>query len=119
MLKTGVNLGLSWDDGGPYGVWSSAQFHFFDGKNTVDNTRFALMGGGYWKLAAEEDKRLSAGVSAFYMSYDKNLGEYAVGARRLLQSSVLFLALATGKLLRPISKHLGLFCLCISVTFLE
>lgn len=37
------------------------------------------MGGGYWKLAAEEDKRLSAGVSAFYMSYDKNLGEYAVG----------------------------------------
>ncbi|MGF1715461.1 cellulose synthase subunit BcsC-related outer membrane protein [Photobacterium chitinilyticum] len=79
VLKTGINLGLSWDDGGPYGAWSSAQFHFFDGKNTVDNTRFALMGGGYWKFVAEEDKRLSAGVSAFYMSYDKNLGEYAVG----------------------------------------
>lgn len=79
VLKTGINLGLSWDDGGPYGYWSSAQFHYLDGKNTVDNTRFALMGGGYRKLIAEEDKRLSAGISAFYMSYDKNLGEFAVG----------------------------------------
>lgn len=78
VVRTGVKFNASWDDGGPYGFWSSAQFHFMNGEKVTDNTRLGLLGGAYYKLIATDDRRLSVGTNLMYLSYDKNLSEYSL-----------------------------------------
>ncbi|RYU70462.1 tetratricopeptide repeat protein [Aliivibrio finisterrensis] len=79
VMKTGVNLGGSYDLGGSVGYWASAQFHTMTGTGVVDNTRLGLLGGTYWKIINEENRRLSLGLNLMYLNYDKNLSEYAYG----------------------------------------
>ncbi|WP_046221024.1 cellulose synthase subunit BcsC-related outer membrane protein [Photobacterium halotolerans] len=80
VVSTGVKLNASWDIGGPYGFWSSVQHHLITGENVADNTRLALLGGGYYKLIATDDERLSVGTNLLYFDYDKNLSEYTLGS---------------------------------------
>ncbi|MUK29025.1 tetratricopeptide repeat protein [Aliivibrio fischeri] len=79
VMKTGIKLGGSYDLGGDVGYWASAQFHKMTGKSVEDNTRLGLLGGTYWKIINENDKRLSLGLNLMYLNYDKNLSEYAYG----------------------------------------
>ncbi len=79
VMKTGVNLGGSYDLGGSVGYWASAQFHTMTGTGVEDNTRLGLLGGTYWKIINENDRRLSLGLNLMYLNYDKNLSEYAYG----------------------------------------
>ncbi|PQJ84898.1 cellulose synthase subunit BcsC-related outer membrane protein [Aliivibrio sifiae] len=79
VMKTGVNLGGSYDLGGPVGYWASAQFHKMTGTGVEDNTRLGLLGGTYWKIINEDNRRLSLGLNLMYLNYDKNLSEYAYG----------------------------------------
>ncbi|WP_083627121.1 cellulose synthase subunit BcsC-related outer membrane protein [Vibrio ponticus] len=78
VVSTGLKLNSSWDIGGPYGFWSSLQYHSLTGENVADNTRLGLLGGGYYKLIATDTQRLSIGTNLIYLSYDKNLGEYSL-----------------------------------------
>ncbi|NAX47908.1 tetratricopeptide repeat protein [Photobacterium halotolerans] len=80
VVSTGVKLNASWDIGGPYGFWSSVQHHLITGEKVADNTRLALLGGGYYKLIATDDQRLSIGTNLLYFDYDKNLSEYTLGS---------------------------------------
>lgn len=79
VVRTGVKLNSSWDIGGPYGFWSSLQYHALTGENVEDNTRLGVLGGAYYKLIATDDQRLSIGTNLMYLDYDKNLGEYTLG----------------------------------------
>ncbi|MGF1869411.1 BCSC C-terminal domain-containing protein [Photobacterium indicum] len=79
VVRTGVKLGGSYDIGGPTGFWSSLQYHQITGEKVEDNTRIGLLGGGYYKLIAEDDERLSLGMNLMYLTYDKNLSEYTLG----------------------------------------
>ncbi len=76
VVRTGMKLNSSWDIGGPYGFWSSLQFHTLTGENVEDNTRLGALGGAYYKLISTDNQRLSIGTNLMYLSYDKNLGEY-------------------------------------------
>lgn len=76
VMKTGVNLGGSYDLGGSVGYWASAQFHKMTGTGVEENTRLGLLGGTYWKIINENDRRLSLGLNLMYLNYDKNLSEY-------------------------------------------
>ncbi|WP_039958118.1 cellulose synthase subunit BcsC-related outer membrane protein [Vibrio sinaloensis] len=78
VVRSGVSLSSSWDIGGPYGFWSSAQYHVLNGEKVADNTRLGLLGGAYYKLIANDDQRLSIGSNLIYLGYDKNLGEYSL-----------------------------------------
>ncbi|WP_227368924.1 cellulose synthase complex outer membrane protein BcsC [Halomonas sp. M20] len=79
VRATGGSIGLGYDQGGPWGVWSKFGAHHLDGKNVKDNTRVRAMGGVYRKLINRPDERLSVGVSTMYMHYDKELGGYTLG----------------------------------------
>ncbi|MGC3874935.1 cellulose synthase complex outer membrane protein BcsC [Halomonas sp. GXIMD04776] len=79
VRATGASLGLGYDQGGPWGVWSKFGAHHLDGENVEDNTRLQAMGGVYRKLINRPDERLSVGVSAMFMHYDKELGGYSLG----------------------------------------
>ncbi|MEI8593450.1 cellulose synthase subunit BcsC-related outer membrane protein [Photobacterium sp. Hal280] len=80
VVSTGVKLNASWDIGGPYGFWGSVQHHLITGENVADNTRLALLGGGYYKLIATDEQRFSIGTNLLYFDYDKNLSEYTLGS---------------------------------------
>lgn len=80
VVRTGVKLNTSWDIGGPYGFWSSVQYHQLTGLNVANNTRLGLLGGAYYKLIADENHRLSIGTNLMYLSYGKNLSEYTLGS---------------------------------------
>ncbi|MFD2192354.1 cellulose synthase complex outer membrane protein BcsC [Pistricoccus aurantiacus] len=79
VRANGVSLGLGYDRGGPWGVWSKWGAHFLEGENVEDNTRLQAMGGVYRKLINRRNERLSVGVNALYMHYDKELGGYTYG----------------------------------------
>ncbi|MGL5344090.1 MAG: cellulose synthase complex outer membrane protein BcsC [Plesiomonas sp.] len=79
VRATGGKLGLSWDQGGPYGVWSSLQYHLLTGQNVEDNTRLRLMSGVYHRLIDEPHRRLRIGTNAIYWTFDKDLSNYTFG----------------------------------------
>ncbi|MOA52090.1 Cellulose synthase operon protein C precursor [compost metagenome] len=64
MRANGVRLDLSHDLGGAVGFWGSAQQHLLTGKNVPDNWRTRLMGGGYYKVVNEANRRVSLGLSS-------------------------------------------------------
>lgn len=79
VRATGVKLGLSADQGGTYGAWSSLQYHQLTGENVEDNTRLRLMGGVYRRLIDEPHRRLRVGTNAMYWAFDKDLSGYTFG----------------------------------------
>lgn len=79
VLANGVRFGLSRDDGGSFGAWSSLGLHRLTGRNVQTNDRMQLMGGGYWRLINETDRELSAGANMLYWRFSKNAGEYTFG----------------------------------------
>ena len=79
VLRTGVNLGLSHDQGHALGFWSSLQFHQLTGERVEDNQRIAALGGMYWRVLAEEGRHIRLGVNLSYLQFDKNLEEFTLG----------------------------------------
>ncbi len=79
VRATGVNLGLSWDQGGPNGVWANLGYQRLTGKNVASNQRVRLMAGYYRRLIDTPDRRLTAGVNVMAWHYDKDLGGYTLG----------------------------------------
>ena len=79
VRATGVKLGLSADQGGAYGAWSSLQYHQLTGENVEDNTRLRVMGGVYHRLIDEPHRRLRVGTNAMYWTFDKDLSGYTFG----------------------------------------
>ena len=79
VRATGATLGLSWDQGGPNGVWASLGYHHLTGKNVESNQRFRLMAGYYRRIIDEPDRRLTAGVNVMAWHYAKDLGGYTFG----------------------------------------
>jgi len=78
VLRSGLKFGLSYDQGGRYGYWSSAQIHQLHGDDVADNRRLGLLGGVYRRIIAEENRNLRIGLNAMWLSYDKNLSEYSL-----------------------------------------
>lgn len=79
VRANGIRLGLSYDEGGSYGIWSSLQAHRLTGKNVEDNDRYRLMAGVYFRIIDEPDRRLRIGGNAMYWHYQKDLSGYTFG----------------------------------------
>lgn len=79
VRANGVRLDLSHDLGGNTGFWGSVQQHLLTGKNVPDNWRTRLMGGSYYKLVNEEQRRVSVGLSSMWWHYQQDLGGYTLG----------------------------------------
>lgn len=79
VTANGLTLGLSWDQGGPDGVWASLGQHWLVGENVEDNRRLSLMTGYYRNLISTVDRRLRTGVTLIHLRYDKDLSGYSLG----------------------------------------
>lgn len=79
VVATGARFGLSKDEGGALGFWSSAGLHQLTGRNVESNTRLQLMAGGYWRMINEENRLLTLGLTAMNWQFSKDAGEYSFG----------------------------------------
>ncbi len=79
VLANGVRLGLSRDDGGALGAWSSLGLHRLTGRNVQANDRVQLMGGTYWRIINDDDRLLTVGANAMAWRFSENAGEYTFG----------------------------------------
>ncbi|WP_194720755.1 cellulose synthase subunit BcsC-related outer membrane protein [Noviherbaspirillum malthae] len=79
VLATGVRFGLSLDEGGRFGGWSSLGLHRLTGRNVKDNNRMQLMAGGQWRVINEDDRLLQFGITGMYWRMSENAGEYTLG----------------------------------------
>jgi len=79
VTATGLRLGLSKDEGGSFGAWSSLGLHRISGKNVLANDRLQLMAGGYWRAINEQDRLFTVGATAMLWRHRENAGEYSFG----------------------------------------
>ncbi|WP_375056619.1 cellulose synthase complex outer membrane protein BcsC [Zobellella sp. DQSA1] len=79
VRATGLNLSLSYDQGGAHGVWGNLGSAALTGEHVEDNHRFQLMGGYYYKLVNEAHRRVSVGVNSMWWQYRKDLSGYSLG----------------------------------------
>jgi len=79
VVATGLHLGLSWDHGGPYGIWSDLGIHQLHGERVADNLRLRALGGIYWRLRDREDFQVRGGINLMTWHFDKNLEEFTFG----------------------------------------
>lgn len=79
VRATGSYLGIGYDQGGPYGVWTKFGYHDLTGQNVADNSRVTAMGGIYWRLIKEAAREVTVGVNSINFWYRHNLGGYTLG----------------------------------------
>lgn len=79
VIATGGSLGLSYDQGLANGIWADLSAHKLTGKNVEDNTRERLMGGYYYKVINEDNRRATVGLSSMVWHYQKDLSGYTLG----------------------------------------
>jgi cellulose synthase operon protein C len=79
VRSTGIDLGLGYDQGELFGLWSSFGYHIFEGENTLDNQRTRAMGGVYFRLSQQDPFQFTAGLSLLTWQYAKDLGDFSFG----------------------------------------
>lgn len=79
VRSTGVTLGLGYDVGGPWGIWSNVGWQKLTGQHVEDNTRQSAMAGLYWRVMDAPTHRLQLGINSVNFWYDKNLSEFTLG----------------------------------------
>lgn len=79
VQANGVRFGLSLDNGGTYGGWSSLGLHRLSGRNVSDNNRMQWMAGGVLRLINEDDRQLQFGLTGMHWRMSENAGEYTFG----------------------------------------
>lgn len=79
VQANGVRFGLSLDEGGTLGGWSSLGLHRLTGRNVKDNNRMQLMAGGMLRVINEDDRLLQFGVTGMHWRMSENAGEYTFG----------------------------------------
>ncbi|WP_368876894.1 cellulose synthase subunit BcsC-related outer membrane protein, partial [Proteus mirabilis] len=79
VRKTGLRLSGSYDLGGKDGYWGEISFDRLTGKNVKNNSSVKAMGGYYYKLINENDRRISVGLNSMLWYYNKDLSGYTLG----------------------------------------
>lgn len=79
VRATGAIWNLSYDTGGRNGVWASPGADLLAGQNVEENWRFRWMGGYYYKIVNERNRRLSIGFNNMYWHYAHDVSGYTLG----------------------------------------
>ena len=79
VLATGLRLGLSLDDGGRFGAWSTFRVHQLSGTNVQTNQRTQIMAGGTMRLINKPDQKLTLGLTGIDWHTRYNDGEFTFG----------------------------------------
>jgi len=79
VRATGASVGLGYDQGGDYGVWSNFGYHSLTGENVLDNRRLTAMGGVYWRAWNQPTQRVTLGLNSINFWYKENLSQFTFG----------------------------------------
>ncbi len=79
VVASGARLGMSLDQGGTLGFWSSLGWHNLTGRNVQSNRRIQLMAGEQWRIINEDNRRLVLGVTGMIWNFSQNAGEHTFG----------------------------------------
>lgn len=78
VTATGARVELGVEQG-PFGLYGYTGAHAYRGKNVVNNSRFEVGGGAYYKLIQDADLELTAGVSVTALGFQRNLRYFTLG----------------------------------------
>ena len=78
VIKSGLSVGVG-HDASKWGANASAGYSLLDGRNVESNKELSARAYGYRVLYGTDNLELSAGLSATYWAYDKNLRYYTFG----------------------------------------
>lgn len=78
VTATGGRVELGVEEG-PFGLYGYGGFHVLTGRNVVNNNRFEMGGGAYYKLIQDTDMELTAGVNVTALGYKQNLRYFTLG----------------------------------------
>ncbi|MCH8492495.1 MAG: BCSC C-terminal domain-containing protein [Idiomarina sp.] len=79
VTRNGVGVGLSWDEGGALGWWSSLGYDYYSGHNVASNNRWYGYTGGYWRAYESEPFALTVGLTYLSWGFDKDLSQPSFG----------------------------------------
>ena len=79
VRKTGIALSGSYDLGKEDGYWADISADTLTGKNVSNNNSIRWMGGYYYKVINEPDRRISVGLNNMLWHYQKDLSGYTLG----------------------------------------
>ncbi|MCG8709563.1 cellulose biosynthesis protein BcsC [Brenneria sp. 4F2] len=79
VRANGAALALSYDQGKAHGVWGDFSAYQISGKNVADNRRLRAMGGYYYKIVNQDNRRVTIGVNSMLWHYQKDLSSYSLG----------------------------------------
>lgn len=78
VTSTGGRLEVGVEQG-RFGIFGYGGLHFLQGKNVVNNSRFELGGGAYYKVIQDSDMEFTAGVAVTALGYKRNLRYFTLG----------------------------------------
>ena len=78
VSKTGLRVDLAYD-GGRYGTYVNGGFHLLDGNNVDDNSVLEVGAGFYARALETPRSRVTWGVNATTLFYDKNRRYFTLG----------------------------------------
>ena len=79
VTRTGINWGLSWDQGGTFGWWGSSGYNWYRGHNVADNSNWYLYSGGYARAYESEPLSITVGLTALTWGFAHDYGETTLG----------------------------------------
>ncbi len=78
VTATGGRLELGVEDG-PFGLYGYGGAHWLRGRNVVNNSRFEVGAGTYYKFIQNSDMELTVGLSVTALGYKHNLRYFTLG----------------------------------------
>ncbi|MBQ4833100.1 BCSC C-terminal domain-containing protein [Pseudoalteromonas sp. MMG010] len=79
VRTTGITLNGGYNINEQWGLWSAIDYQFYAGLNVLDNQRYRLMGGAFYKAIKNQQRELTLGVNLFHWAYQYNLSEQTYG----------------------------------------
>jgi len=64
---------------GAFGIFGYGGLHALQGRNVVNNSRFEVGGGAYYKVVQDTDMEFTTGVSVTALGYKRNLRYFTLG----------------------------------------
>ncbi len=78
VTRNGGEAIISYDDT-TLGIYSKFAYGYYMGTNVADNQSYEFTAGAYFRPIKDENQELKVGISATYLSYDKNLSYFTYG----------------------------------------
>lgn len=79
VVRQGLGLGTSWDQGGRFGWWGNAGYEHYSGHNVATNQRWYAYTGGYMRAYNTEPLAVTLGLTTLFWGFNEDLSGTTLG----------------------------------------